>query len=227
VTERVLLHDAASVNRMRAAARLAREVLDAACGLAMAGVATDAVDAAVHDAIVSRGAYPSPLNYAGFPKSLCASVNEVVCHGIPDLRPLEDGDVVSFDVSCYLYFPDDRVGVHGDNCATVIVGDAQERDEIGRDWRGVPYRSDVGGDGARFDEARRLVAAAHEALHAGVAACGPGRCLSDIGAAIEDVSDREGYGSVRRYRGHGIGTDFHCAPFVRHYRNDDKLGASL
>jgi methionyl aminopeptidase len=211
---------------MRKAARIARETLDLACSLAVVGVTTDAIDAAVHDAILSKGAYPSPLNYAGFPKSLCSSINEIICHGIPDLRPLEFGDVVSFDVSCYLYFPDDQVGVHGDNCATIIVGDSQEHDEIGSDWRGVPYRSQfsAGSDRTHFEEARRLVAATHQALFAGIAACKPGNCLSDIGAAIEGVSDREGYSSVRKYRGHGIGSEFHCAPFVRHYRNNDKLG---
>jgi methionyl aminopeptidase len=221
-----LLHDGASARRMRAAARIAREALDLACSLASVGVTTDAIDNAVHDTLLSRGVYPSPLNYAGFPKSLCSSVNEVICHGIPDLRPLEFGDVVSFDVSCYVHFPDAGIGVHGDNCATVVIGDAQDVDEIGVDWRGVPYRSqfDTTSDQAHFEEARRLVASTREALYAGIDACKPGGCLTDIGAAIEDVADREGYSSVRKYLGHGIGSEFHCDPFVRHYRNDHKLG---
>lgn len=224
--DQILLHDVASARRMRTAARVAREALDFACSLASVGVTTDAIDNAVHEALLSRGVYPSPLNYAGFPKSLCSSVNEVICHGIPDLRPLEFGDVVSFDVSCYVHFPEDGIGVHGDNCATVIVGDAQDVDEIGVDWRGVPYRSqfDTTSDQAHFEEARRLVAATREALYAGIDACKPGGCLTDIGGAIEDVADREGYSSVRKYLGHGIGSEFHCDPFVRHYRNDHKLG---
>ena len=103
-----MLHDEASIHRMRAAAQLARRVLDVACQEAMVGRTTDEIDEIVHRAICDAGAYPSPLNYAGFPKSLCSSVNEVICHGIPCIsRELQYGDVVSFDVSCFLN------GVHG------------------------------------------------------------------------------------------------------------------
>ncbi|GMH51977.1 hypothetical protein TL16_g01130, partial [Triparma laevis f. inornata] len=108
------------VNRMREACGLAREVLDLACASVEVGITTDEIDKIVHSALTSCGAYPSPLNYAGFPKSVCSSVNEVICHGIPDSRPLLDGDIVSFDVSCYLD------GVHGDNCGTVAVGNVDE-----------------------------------------------------------------------------------------------------
>ena len=230
-----ILHSPESIDRMRRAARLARKALDVACQLVQVGVTTDHIDATVHAYLIDHGAYPSPLNYAGFPKSLCTSVNEVICHGIPDLRPLQFGDVVSIDVSCYVTSDNDNddapgrsspVGVHGDNCATVIVGDAQTNNTIGTDWRGVPYRStfDDPMQEAQFEESRRLVATAHEALMAGIAVCRPGGCLSDIGAAIERVSDREHYSSVRKYRGHGIGTDLHCPPFVRHYANGHELG---
>jgi len=221
------------LDRMRTAARLARRTLDAACDLASPGVTTDEIDTRVHDALIQAGAYPSPLNYAGFPKSLCASVNEVICHGIPDSRPLRFGDVVSFDVSCYVG------GVHGDNCATVIVGDRDDDDDAaqaepldddvgddnGKDWRGVPYRTkfDNDADEEYFWEARRLVRTARESLYAGISVCRPGGCLSDIGAAVQDVADREGYSSVRKYRGHGIGTELHCAPYVRHYKNDERI----
>ncbi|OEU08407.1 Creatinase/aminopeptidase [Fragilariopsis cylindrus CCMP1102] len=208
---------------MKHAAKLARRVLDYACTLTKPGVTTDEVDTAVHEALIDAGAYPSPLNYVGFPKSLCSSINEVICHGIPDTRPLEFGDIVSFDVSCFVN------GVHGDNCATIIVGDEQEIDEIGTDWRGVPYLGSKFFDGRRPDDetsirsARRLVHAARESLYTAINKIGPGSCLTDIGAAVQDVADSYGYSTVEKYRGHGISSDFHRPPFVKHYRNDDKL----
>ncbi|KAL3943636.1 MAG: hypothetical protein SGBAC_002304 [Bacillariaceae sp.] len=216
---RILLHDAASVKKMSRAARLARQVLDYACTLAKPGVTTDEIDIAVHEEIIRRSAYPSPLNYHGFPKSLCSSINEVICHGIPDSRPLEFGDIVSFDVSCFIG------GVHGDNCATVIVGDEQDKDEIGVDWRGVPYLStfDKPEDEEMMRSGRRLVHAARESLYAAIEECGPGKCLTSIGGAIQDVSDSYGYSTVTKYRGHGISSEFHTAPYVKHYRNNDTL----
>jgi methionyl aminopeptidase len=207
----VLLHDEDSITRMRHAARLARMVLYYACMLAKPGVTTDELDTAVHEGIIAHDAYPSPLNYHGFPKSLCSSINEVICHGIPDSRPLQSGDIVSFDVSCFVG------GVHGDNCATVIVGDEQEVDEIGVDWRGVPYRAhfDTPEEDAMVRSARRLVHATRESLYTAIDRCGPGSCLTDVGAAIQDVADEYGYSTVEKYRGHGIGEQFHCAPFVK------------
>jgi len=215
---RILIHDAKSAEKMRQAARLARKILDHACSMAKPGVTTDEIDEEVHEAIIAHNAYPSPLNYADFPKSVCSSINEVICHGIPDSRPLEEGDIVAFDVSCFLN------GVHGDNCATVIVGDEQAIDEGGgSDWRGVPYKMNHEGDAveAYFQAARRLVHATRESLYAGVSACHPGADLSDIGAAIHSVCDAYGYDSVQKYRGHGIAHEFHMAPFVKHFRNKD------
>ena len=208
----ILLHDDTTIPRMKHAARLARRVLDYACTLAKPGVLTDDIDTAVHQAIIDAGAYPSPLNYSGFPKSLCSSINEVICHGIPDSRPLVQGDIVSFDVSCFLN------GVHGDNCATVIVGDEQEVDEIGVDWRGVPYKATKWNspeEEAMIRSSRRLVHATRESLYAAINAIGPGGCLTKVGAAIEDVADEYGYSSVGKYQGHGISEVFHCAPFVQ------------
>ncbi|HVL93214.1 MAG TPA: type I methionyl aminopeptidase [Acidimicrobiales bacterium] len=104
------------LERMRRAGRAAAEVL-AEVGAAVApGVTTDELDALAHEGCIRRGGYPSPLNYNGFPKSLCTSVNEVICHGIPDDRPLADGDIVNLDVTIYLD------GVHGDTNATFLVG---------------------------------------------------------------------------------------------------------
>jgi len=99
------------------AGRIAAEVL-AVCGAAVApGVTTDELDRIAHEAYLSRGAYPSTLNYHGYPKSICTSVNEVICHGIPDDRPLEDGDIVNIDVTAFID------GVHGDCNATFLCGD--------------------------------------------------------------------------------------------------------
>lgn len=218
----LLFSEDENLEKMRHAAKLARRVLDHALFLAKPGVTTDEIDTAVHQTLVDQGAYPSPLNYVGFPKSLCSSINEVICHGIPDTRPLDFGDIVSFDVSCFIN------GVHGDNCATVIVGDEQEMDEIGTDWRGVPYLSKKFFDGRPDEESvirsgRRLVHAARESLYEAINRIGPGACLTNIGAAVQDVADSYGYSTVEKYTGHGISSDFHRPPFVKHFRNRDKL----
>eukprot|EP00581_Thalassiosira_minuscula_P033423 CAMPEP_0183762942 /NCGR_PEP_ID=MMETSP0739-20130205/9379_1 /TAXON_ID=385413 /ORGANISM="Thalassiosira miniscula, Strain CCMP1093" /LENGTH=467 /DNA_ID=CAMNT_0026001281 /DNA_START=430 /DNA_END=1833 /DNA_ORIENTATION=+ len=258
--DHVLIHDSDSISRMRKAAQLARQLLDKICSphVAKAGMTTEAIDEILRSAALECGAYPSPLNYHSFPKSVCSSINEVVCHGIPDQRPLELGDVVSFDVSCYLD------GVHGDNCATVIIGDVQEEDgddcddadDCGaeeeksassspssktlethpstpqKDWPSkdnnqllhhlkTHFSSDE--EEEKFVTARRLVQSALEARDEGVAACKPGGCLSEVGGAIHAVSDAYGYDTVRHYRGHGISSDFHCAPFVKHFRNTDTM----
>ena len=205
---------------MRQAARLARRTLDVACAVAQPGVTTDEVDAVVHETLIKAGAYPSPLNYAGFPKSVCSSVNEVICHGIPDARPLELGDVVSFDVSCFLD------GVHGDNCATIIVGDqGTSENSKETDWRGIPVRTEFesAAQEAHFVQARKLVNTTRKALYAAIATVGPGSCLTQVGDAIETVAEQNGFQSVRKYRGHGIGPEFHVPPFVKHYRNNDAL----
>ena len=108
------------IERMRRAGALAADVLRQAGEQVAPGVTTDAIDVFVHELIVERGAYPSPLNYNGFPKSVCTSVNEVICHGIPDARALQDGDIVNLDVTVFLD------GVHGDTNATFFVGDVDE-----------------------------------------------------------------------------------------------------
>ena len=108
------------LNAMRKAGAMAAEVLIHAGGFVAPGVTTDKIDQIVHDESIRRGAYPSPLNYRGFPKSVCTSVNEVICHGIPDSRPLEDGDIINIDVTIYVD------GVHGDNSCTLLVGDVDE-----------------------------------------------------------------------------------------------------
>jgi methionyl aminopeptidase len=111
------------IDRMRTAGRIASEVLQATATALEPGITTDALDAICHEATVIRDAYPSPLNYHGFPKSICTSVNEVICHGIPDSRPLAEGDIVNLDVTVYVE------GVHGDTSATFAVGQTDGESE--------------------------------------------------------------------------------------------------
>ena len=108
------------IERMRRAGQAAAEVLQLVGEAVRPGVTTDELDRLCHEALVERGAYPSPLNYHGYPKSLCTSVNEVICHGIPDDRELRDGDIVNLDVTAYLD------GVHGDTNATFLVGQVDD-----------------------------------------------------------------------------------------------------
>jgi methionyl aminopeptidase len=138
------------IERMRIACSAASEVLRLAGEFVRPGITTDEIDVYVHNLCIDRGAYPSPLNYSGYPKSVCTSVNEVICHGIPDSRVLQDGDIINLDVTCYMN------GVHGDTNATFAVGeiDKENRDLISITeeciWRGieavVPGRplSDIG-----------------------------------------------------------------------------------
>ncbi len=115
-----LVKSADMIARLRRAGRIAAEVLAEAASHVAPGVTTDELDRVVHEACLARGAYPSPLNYRGYPKSVCTSVNEVICHGIPDDRPLRGGDIVNVDVTCFVD------GVHGDTNATCVVGTTNE-----------------------------------------------------------------------------------------------------
>jgi len=110
----------AAVAKMRRACELARKVLDAAAAMVKPGITTEEIDDFVFNYTIQHGAYPSPLNYHGFPKSVCTSINNVACHGIPDTRPLKDGDIMNIDVMVYIE------GYHGDCSTTVLVGNVDE-----------------------------------------------------------------------------------------------------
>ena len=114
---------AEEIVRMRRACREAAKILRLASELVKPGVTTDEIDAYVHELTIKAGGYPSPLGYRGFPKSVCTSVNEVICHGIPDDRPLRDGDIINLDVTIFLD------GVHGDTNATYFAGTADEESQ--------------------------------------------------------------------------------------------------
>ena len=178
--------DAETIERMRVAGRLAAQARDLVGSHVAPGVTTDELDRVGHEFLCDHGAYPSTLGYKGFPKSLCSSVNEVVCHGIPDDRPIEDGDLVNIDITAYLD------GVHGDTNATFLAGDVDE-------------------------ESRLLVERTREALARGIKAVRPGREVNVIGRVIESYARRFGYGVVREFTGHGIGTAFHSGLIIPHY----------
>ncbi|KAL0093023.1 MetAP 1 [Phycomyces blakesleeanus] len=113
--------NAEEIESMRKVCKIGREVLDIGAAAIRPGVTTEEIDRIVHEATIARGAYPSPLNYYNFPKSLCTSVNEVICHGIPDKRPLKDGDIINLDISCYYG------GFHSDLNETYLVGNVDEQ----------------------------------------------------------------------------------------------------
>jgi methionyl aminopeptidase len=181
-----LVKSPALVEAMRHAGQAAAEVLAVVGGAVAPGVTTDDLDGLCHDECVRRGAYPSPLNYHGYPKSVCTSVNEVICHGIPDSRPLAEGDIVNVDVTLFLG------GVHGDTNATYPVGQVDP-------------------------DSAALIEVTATCLVLGIAAVRPGRPISDIGRAIEHHAEAQGYGVVRAFVGHGIGTVFHNGLAVPHY----------
>ena len=181
---------------MRAACSLARHVMDVVAWAIEPGVTTEELDRICHAVTVGNGAYPSPLNYMGFPKSLCTSVNEVVCHGIPDSRPLREGDVVNLDITIRLS------GYHGDLNETYYVGKG----------------------GAASKTAQKLMDCTRRALDRAIAHCRPGRRFRDLGEIIADEAARGGYASVKDFCGHGIGELFHCAPNVPHYAKNKAVG---
>jgi methionyl aminopeptidase len=118
------IKDAETIERMRVAGRIAAQALAEVAKAIAPGVTTDELDAVGHEFLCDHDAYPSTLGYKGFPKSLCTSINEVICHGIPDSTVLEDGDIVNIDITAYIG------GVHGDTDATYLVGDVDEESRL-------------------------------------------------------------------------------------------------
>ncbi len=178
--------DADTIERMRVAGRVAAQALQEVGRHVEPGVTTDELDRVGHEFLCDHGAYPSTLGYRGFPKSLCTSVNEVICHGIPDSRVIEDGDLVNVDITAFVG------GVHGDTNAMFLAGDVDE-------------------------EGRLLVERTEEALRRAIKAVKPGRYINVLGRVIESYARRFGYGVVRDFTGHGIGTAFHSGLIVPHY----------
>ncbi len=174
--------------KMRVAGRLAAQVLEMIEPQVEAGISTGELDRICHDYIVNElDAVPAPLNYNGFPKSICTSVNEVVCHGIPnDKKILKPGDIVNIDITVI------KDGYHGDTSKMFFIGPP------------APH-------------AERLVNITQECLYRGIEVVKAGATLGDIGHVIQQHAEKNYYSVVREYCGHGIGQVFHEEPQVLHY----------
>lgn len=179
---------------LKHACEMGREVLDIAGKALRPGVTTDEIDRIVHEASIERNCYPSPLNYYNFPKSVCTSVNEVICHGIPDYREVQDGDIVNIDVTTY-----NLGGYHGDLNETFCVGNVD-------------------------DDGRRLVKTSFDCLAGALAMVKPGTLYRDLGTTIEKIAKANKCSVVRTYCGHGIGSLFHTIPNVPHYHKNKAKG---
>lgn len=187
-------YNKAEIKKIRKACMLGREVLDIAAAAVRPGITTDELDAIVHEETIKRNAYPSPLNYYNFPKSVCTSVNEVICHGIPDKTILREGDIVNLDVSLYYE------GFHADLNETYYVGE-----EISK-------------------EAINTVETARECLKNAIRHCKPGNSFQSLGDLIEKHATENKCSVVRTYCGHGVGKFFHCAPSIPHYAKNRTPG---
>ena len=178
--------DAETIEKMRVAGRVAADAMAAGAAVIAPGVTTDEIDRIGHEYMLDHKGYPSTLGYRGYPKSLCTSLNEVICHGIPDDTVLLDGDICNIDITAFIG------GVHGDTNATFLVGDV------------APDVVD-------------LVDRTREATRRAIKAVAPGRPISVIGRVIESYARRFGYGVVRDFTGHGIGSAFHSGLVIPHY----------
>lgn len=187
--EKITLHTPSDFDGMRKAGQLAASTLDFITPHVKPGITTGELDDLCHNYIIEHGAVPAPLNYRGFPKSVCTSVNHVVCHGIPGDKKLMDGDIINIDVTVILD------GWHGDTSRMFFVGDNIST------------------------KARLLVDATYEAMMRGIEQVKPGNTLGDIGHAIQSFAEGKRFGVVRDFCGHGLGQVFHAPPSVLHYGN--------
>ncbi|BCE01624.1 type I methionyl aminopeptidase [Marinicellulosiphila megalodicopiae] len=176
------------IEKMRVAGKLAAQVLEMIAPFVVPGVTTGKLNEICHDYMVNvQNSIPAPLNYHGFPKSICTSVNQVICHGIPsDDKVLKKGDIVNIDITVI------KDGYHGDTSEMFFVGDVPEH-------------------------TKRLCRITQECLYKAIKLVKPGARLGDIGAVIQQHAEKNYYTVVREYCGHGIGKVFHEEPQVLHY----------
>lgn len=180
------------LKKMRAAGKLAAEVLDYITPFVKVGVSTQELNDLCAEFTEKAGAISAPLNYRGFPKSICTSLNDVVCHGIPSEKDiLKDGDILNIDVTVILE------KFHGDTSRMFLVGNVSDAD-------------------------KQLVQDTYDAMMIGIQSIKSGTDVKDIGCAIEAFIKPKGHGIVREYCGHGIGTVFHDNPMVVHYATNSK-----
>lgn len=183
----ISIKNAAEIEKMRLAGRLAAAVLEMIEPYVKIGITTEELDKICHNYIVNvQQAIPAPLNYRGYPKSICTSINHVICHGIPSSKKLKDGDIINIDITII------KDGYHGDTSRMFMVGKPSIL-------------------------AQRLVRVTHECLYLGIEQVKPGAQLGNIGAAIQKHAEKNRYSVVREYCGHGIGKQFHEEPQVLHY----------
>lgn len=179
----------AMIDSMRESCSIAADTLVMIGKKIRAGVTTDELNTIVHDYTIARNAWPSSLNYHGFPKSVCTSVNEVICHGIPGPYQLKKGDIVNVDITSY--YPAKK-GFHGDTSATFYVGEPSP-------------------------EAIHVVEVSRQSLEYGIAVVREGARVGDIGAAIQEYAESQGCSVVRDFVGHGIGRQYHASPQIPHF----------
>ncbi len=188
--EGIELHqDESAYEGMRKAGKLAAETLDMITEHVQVGVTTEELDKICHDFITKNGAIPAPLNYKGFPKSICTSLNHVICHGIPGDRKLKDGDIMNIDVTVILD------GWYGDTSRMYTVGDKVSV------------------------KAKKLIEVTYDCLMRGIEVVKPGATLGDVGHAIQSYAEANRFSVVRDFCGHGLGRVFHCPPSVMHFGN--------
>ncbi|MDG6410115.1 type I methionyl aminopeptidase [Glaesserella parasuis] len=182
----------AEIEKLRIACKLASDVLVMIEPYVKEGISTGELDRICHEYIEQvQKAIPSCLGYHGYPKATCISLNEVVCHGIPNPeKKLKKGDILNIDVTVM------KDGYYGDNSKMYAVGEPTIKD-------------------------KRLLEVTQECLYIGLCAVKPGIRLNQIGKAIQQFAEKEGFSVVREYCGHGIGDQFHCEPQVLHYFSDD------
>jgi methionyl aminopeptidase len=184
----VHIKNKAEIERMRAAGKLAAELLQYIEPFVKPGVNTQELNDLCHEYTTKRGAVSAPLNYKGFPKSICTSINDVVCHGIPKASDiLKDGDIINIDVTPILN------GYHGDTSKTFLVGKVKP-------------------------EIKKLVTDTEKAMWIGIEQVKPGNRVNDISNAIDEFLTGHGYGIVRDLMGHGIGKKFHEDPQIPHFK---------
>lgn len=186
-TETIVLLSKREIEKMRRVGRLAAKLLDHLEPLVKAGVTTLELDEEAERWTQAHGARSAPLGYHGFPKSICTSINEVICHGIPSKKQvLKQGDIINIDVTPILD------GYHGDTSKTFFVGTPSP-------------------------VAKKLVEVTEKSMYLGIAEVKPGNKIGDIGAAIQEYAESQGFSVVRDFVGHGVSNIFHTAPQIPHY----------
>ncbi len=185
--EQIVLLSSREIGKMRKAGKLAAQLLEHLGKMVKPGISTHELDLEAEKWTKAHGAKSAPLGYNGFPRSICTSVNEVVCHGIPSKEQiLRDGDIINIDVTPIVD------GYHGDTSRTFFVGTPSPK-------------------------VRKLVEVTEECLYLGINAVKPNGKIGDIGAAIQEYAESHGFSVVRNFVGHGVGRTFHCPPQVPHF----------